>query len=361
MSEKGARYCYFDITIGDRALERVVIELFVDKVPITCNNFRSLCLGDKAPDGAKKIPGTDTPMTYVGSSFHRVIPDFMIQGGDFTNHNGTGGVSIYGAQFDDENFDYKCDSPGLLAMANRGPNSNGSQFFITCTPCPHLDGKHVVFGRVVQGMNAVRRIEHTPTGDQDRPRTSVRVADSGVLNELPPLSPPADGDIDTDYPQDAHPLLSDAEKVEAAERVRQLGNKAFTQGEYQRAIDKYEKALRYLAAAIPTSAVSQAIRDKQLACHNNASQCYLRLERFPDARAAATRALDIDGSNGKARFRRAVALAGMHDYEEAAADLKKCLEADPNNAEVAAKLQQVQETQAARRKKLSAGYAKMFS
>uniref|UniRef100_A0A7S1L8M2 peptidylprolyl isomerase n=2 Tax=Neobodo designis TaxID=312471 RepID=A0A7S1L8M2_NEODS len=360
-SKAGPRYCYMDLRIGDRPLERVIFELFVDKVPLTCANFSTLCIGEKAEGGARKVPGTETPMTYAGSTFHRVIPDFMVQGGDFTNHNGTGGVSIYGAQFDDEAFDFKCDAPGLLAMANRGPNTNGSQFFITCAPCPHLDGKHVVFGRVVRGMNSVRHVEHTPTGDQDRPRQTVRVVDCGALEALPELVPPADGDVDADYPQDAHPPLSDADKMVAAERVRLLGNKAFSSGDYLLAVDKYEKALRYLAAAIPTSAIAPTIKEKQLACHNNAAQCFLKLERFPDARAAASRALDIDPSNAKARFRRGVALAGMHDYEEAAADLKACLDADPANAEVAARLQAVQEAQAARRKKLAAGYSKMFS
>jgi peptidyl-prolyl isomerase D len=357
----GPRYCFLDVAIGEKCLERIVIELFVDKVPLTCNNFSTLCQGVNAEGGAKKVPGTDTPMTFEGSTFHRVIPDFMVQGGDFTNHNGTGGVSIYGAQFEDENFDYKCDAPGLLAMANRGPNTNGSQFFITCAPCPHLDGKHVVFGRVIRGMNAVRHIEHTATGDQDRPRTTVKVVASGALDDLPPTQPPADGDVDADFPQDAHPPLSDSEKVEAAERVRQLGNQAFGKGEYQLAVDKYEKALRYLSAAIPTSAMVASIKDKLLACHNNSAQCFIKMDKYSDARAAATRALDIDPHNAKARFRRGVALAGMHDYDEAAADLKKCLEQDPNNADVAAKLQQVQEAQNARKKKLAAGYAKMFA
>jgi peptidyl-prolyl isomerase D len=361
MPAGGPHFCFLDLAIGDRPLERIVIELFTDKVPLTCNNFSVLCMGDKAVEGAKTIPGTDTVMSYKGSTFHRVIPDFMVQGGDFTNHNGTGGVSIYGAQFDDENFDYKCDAPGLLAMANRGPNTNGSQFFITCAPCPHLDGKHVVFGRVIRGMNAVRHVEHTPTGDQDRPRTTVRVVDCGAFDQLPELSPPADGDVDADFPQDAHPPMTDAGKVAAAERVRQLGNKAFASGDFSHAVDKYEKALRYLSAAIPTSAMAAAIKEKQLACHNNSAQCFLKLEKFSDARASSTRALDLDPQNAKARFRRGLALAGMHDYDEAAADLKKCLEQDPSNQEIAQRLAQVQEAQNARKKKLAAGYAKMFS
>jgi peptidyl-prolyl isomerase D len=357
-SVSGERFCYLDVAIGDRALERIYVELFVDKVPLTCNNFRTLCA---SPETAQSVPGTNTPMTYLGSTFHRVIAEFMIQGGDFTNHNGTGGVSIYGAEFADESFELRCDAPGLLCMANRGKNTNGSQFFITCAPCSHLDGKHVVFGRVVRGMNSVRHIENTPTGDQDRPRQPVKIVGCGSLAQLPPVEPPADGDVDADYPQDAASPLTDAEKIEAGERIRQLGNKAFTAGEYARAVDKYEKALRYLAAAIATSATAPSIKEKQLACHNNAAQCFLKLEKWADAKHAASRALEIDTTNTKARFRRGCALAGLGDHDEAIADFQKCLEKEPGNADAAARLAQSQEAQAARKKKLAAGYAKMFA
>ncbi|OMJ25038.1 Peptidyl-prolyl cis-trans isomerase H [Smittium culicis] len=156
---------FLDITIAGQPVGRMKMELFADIVPKTAENFR--------------INGK--PQGFKGATFHRIIKDFMVQGGDFISGDGKGSMSIYGSSFADENFTLKHSGPGLLSMANSGKDTNGCQFFITCQKCEFLDGKHVVFGKLIDGLLTLRKIENVPTGPNNRPKLNVIISECGEM------------------------------------------------------------------------------------------------------------------------------------------------------------------------------------
>ncbi|KAH8159753.1 hypothetical protein CIB48_g8497 [Xylaria polymorpha] len=342
---------FFDITIGKKAAGRVTFELYDDIVPKTVENFRCLCTGEKGLGKSGK------PLSYKGSAFHRVIKQFMIQGGDFTEGNGTGGESIYGAKFDDENFELKHEKPFLLSMANAGPGTNGSQFFITTVSTPHLDGKHVVFGEVKTGKSIVRQIENLRTQGSDKPVHDAVIADCGELTgpateEIKTADPL--GDAYEDFPEDetaGAPL--DATKIlQIASDCKEFGNKAFKAGD----------VLTGLENSDDTKAKFTALR---FTLNCNSALLNLKLEAWEDAERSAASALAVpgisDAEKGKALYRRGLALIKLKDEEEALKALQEAWKLLPNDAAIAKELDTVKKQAAARVAKEKAAYKKFFS
>ncbi|CAK7564693.1 MAG: cytochrome P450 monooxygenase 41 [Sporothrix epigloea] len=389
-------YVFFDINIGNKPAGRIVFELFSDIVPKTAENFRALCAGDKGTTKDGK------PLHFKGSIFHRVIKQFMIQGGDFTAANGTGGASIYGEKFADENFQLKHDRPFLLSMANAGPDTNGSQFFVTTVSTPHLDNKHVVFGQVVSGKAVVRKIENSPTDSGDKPTKDVVIADCGelspsdaVLSIGAPKQPDSLGDQYEDFPEDEAELgsarepsgpvpatdpiasvMSGGGPTLSAERVLKIstdckgyGNTAFKNGDWNTALEKYNKALRYLndepdlEGAPPGT--KEALDQVRISVNSNAALMHLKLGAWQDARVAASNALSVAGitptDKAKALFRRGQALIKLKDEEEAQSDLASAHALAPSDANILRELNQVKAALKARREKERKTYQKFFS
>ncbi|KAJ6708977.1 PEPTIDYL-PROLYL CIS-TRANS ISOMERASE CYP63 [Salix koriyanagi] len=229
MSKKKNPLVFLDVSIDGDPAERIFIELFADVVPKTAENFRALCTGEK---GIGKTTGK--PLRYKGCSFHRIIKGFMAQGGDFSKGNGSGGESIYGGKFADENFILQHEGAGLLSMANSGPHTNGSQLFIIFKPQVHLDGKHVVFGKVVKGMDMVKKIEQAGSAG-GQPAGPVKILDCGETSERKNKKA---GKPSDDGPGDQNQILIQAHLV-VMEGIRRRGG--------QRKRDKYHhgRKLKY--------------------------------------------------------------------------------------------------------------------
>ncbi|GAA5916166.1 uncharacterized protein JCM6883_000096 [Sporobolomyces salmoneus] len=372
---------FFDITINGNNAGRIIMELFSDVTPKTAENFRALCTGEKG------IGRSGVPLHYKGSKFHRIIKSFMCQGGDFTRGNGTGGESIYGEKFEDENFELKHEKPFLLSMANAGPNTNGSQFFITTVPTPHLDGKHTVFGKVTHGRSIVRLMEDCPIKGE-APAEDIVIADCGQLAEGETgivVDELADGH--EEYPSDDEADVDNAETVyKIADEIKTKGTDLFKKGNFEQAQKKYVKALRYLDRHRfldpPNPELSSQYVTLRLSLLLNSSLCALKSSsplKSSDARLAiqqSTRALSLDGEpteqdpakkklmeseKAKAYYRRAMGHLAVKDESEAIEDLEAAQALQPEDGAIRKELLSAKKRVEDRKNKARSAYAKMFN
>lgn len=302
----------------------------------------------------------------------------MIQGGDFTAFNGTGGESIYGEKFPDENFDLQHDRPFLLSMANSGPGTNGSQFFITTVPTPHLDGKHVVFGEVINGKSVVRKVENVAT-QADKPTADVTIVDCGELtgqayDDADKQVPDATGDPYEDFPDDYHgEELSAPVCFNIAIELKKFGNAAFKGGDHALGLDKYQKGLRYLhefpePGDNDPKELDGQIKALRFALHSNSSLLANKLGQFRNAQTWASYALEVaaaagsqDSEKAKAYYRRAVACSGLREEEEALKDLEEALKLVPGDAAIINEVAKVKKAIKDRDAKEKAAAKKFFS
>ncbi|KAM0746401.1 hypothetical protein T439DRAFT_329847 [Meredithblackwellia eburnea MCA 4105] len=356
------------------------MELFADVAPKTAENFRALVTGEKG------IGKQGKPLHYKGSKFHRIIRRFMIQGGDFTHGTGIGGESIYGEKFEDENFILKHDKPFLLSMANAGPGTNGSQFFITTTTTPHLDGKHVVFGKVIAGRSTVRLVETSPVKN-DSPTEEILIADCGELKEGEPDGVEKDvhGDGYEEYPSDDEADVQDPKTaLKIGQELKDIGTKFFKAGDFPVALKKYSKAVRYLDVHPVLPERNLELEDQysslKLSILLNSSLTALKCSTplsTTDARAAiksATSALNMDGDaekdqgkrkltdqeKAKALYRRAVAELAVKEEQAAIADLENAAKLVPSDAAIQKELVAAKKKVEEKKAKSRAAFGKMF-
>ncbi|XP_015689460.1 peptidyl-prolyl cis-trans isomerase CYP40-like [Oryza brachyantha] len=355
--------CYLDVSIGGDMEGRIVVELYASVAPRTAENFRALCTGEKGASVA-----TGTPLHYKGSCIHRIVKGFMVQGGDITAGDGTGGESIYGPNFGDENFVLKHERKGMLSMANAGPNTNGSQFFITTTRTPHLDGKHVVFGRVIKGMGVVRSMEHVSVGEADCPTTDIVIVDCGELPEGGSdgvVNFFKDGDLYPDWPNDLDEKPTDISWwMNAVDSAKSFGNENFKKKDFKAALKKYRKAMRYLDLCWEKEEIdeekSSALRKTKSIILTNSSACKLKLGDLKGALLDADFALREAEGNPKAFFRQGQARMALNDIDAAVESFKHALQLEPTDGGIKRELAAVKKKIADRRNQERKAFSRMF-
>lgn len=361
---------FFDLTEAGVPKGRVVFQLYNNVVPKTAENFRALCTGEK---GVSAKSGSI--LHYKDSTFHRVIKDFMCQGGDFTHGTGVGGESIYGEKFEDENFKLNHDKPFLLSMANAGPGTNGSQFFITTVPTPHLNGKHVVFGEVIQGKSIIRQMERCEKGANDKPVKDWVIADCGELpaDYVPEKALVADDGTGDIYEE----VLADDDKVdvnkpetvfEAVKFLKDLGTKLLKEGQFGKAHSKYKKGTEYLADFFPQDMTKEEIAEKaslNISLFLNASLAALKDKNGKNAILAAGQALSFEEIDeklqAKAWYRKGSGYLLAKDEDNAENAFETALKLSPGDAAVLKGLLDVKAIAKARKEKQKKAMSKFFS
>jgi len=390
---------FFDILIGGEYVGRIEFELFFDQVPKTCENFRALCTGEKG------IGNNGKPLHYKESTFHRIIKDFMIQGGDFTNGNGTGGESIYGEKFEDEaylsppdnqtKYHGKHDKPFLLSMANAGPGTNGSQFFITTVETPHLNGKHVVFGKIVNGENVARSLENTPKKGEN-PIKECKIGNCGEVGSADDIPFSFDDGTGDQLPAEPSASAMDFSKIDECiipevQKLKSIGNELFKAKDYVKALKKYEKTIRYVDFCFNKKnkdrpsyqpdddsdesseeeeeeekkislfpAEKKTLEELKLTCLNNSAQSCIYLKNYKEAISYCDRALREDAKNMKALFRKATANSDQKNYNEALDDLKTANAYHPDEKTIATEMNKIQRLIQEEKKREKDLYKKMF-
>ncbi|RZF38690.1 hypothetical protein LSTR_LSTR003496 [Laodelphax striatellus] len=328
-------FVYLDIEVDEESVGRVVIELFKDKVPRTAENFRALCTGEKG------IGLSGKQLHYKGSLFHRVIPQLMIQGGDITNSDGSGGESIYGRSLEAENFDLNFDEGGCVSMVTGGGEGeaamNGSQFFITVVPCAHLNGRQTVLGRVRSGLAVVQTVSQVSVVNETtkKPSKCCRIKDCGQLGgteengwgiEENDGYPPFPEDWTT---QPEHLQLEEIKVI--ALKMKEIGNTLYKNNYFNDASSRYKKVLRYIHwYKKKYNSHDKSLADIHFACKLNLAAITLKRKLYEETVDLCNEVLRTDASSVKAYFRRGQAHMGLKNFDEALCDFKHVKRLDSN-------------------------------